>query len=121
MKRFIDLAVILKEMRNYNGAMEIFSGLDSNPVSRLRDNMDVILSHKKYVNLLSDLKALFNPKKNYEKLRETIIWELETESSSSKPKLVIPHVGLILSDIVAIEEKNPKFLGGTSFLTLTLA
>lgn len=36
MKKLILLATALRNMRNYNGVMEILSGLDSGPVYRMR-------------------------------------------------------------------------------------
>lgn len=111
-KRFIELATVLKEMRNYNGSMEILAGLDSAPVYRLRDTMDSIMSQKKYVNLLADLKAFFNAKKGYTPLREAVLKDLEIEPGE-KPKLVLPYVNLVLQDLQSIEEKNPRMVGST--------
>ena len=111
MRKFIQLAYVLKQMRNYSGVIAILAGIDSGPIYRLKKTMDGIASNKKYSNLMADLRALTNPRKNWVSLREAIRDDLLAGSECPTP--VIPYLGMLLSDLVFIDEGNPSMTGGT--------
>jgi hypothetical protein len=61
-QKFILLADQLRVMKNYNGMMEIISGLDSGPIYRMRETMDSITTNKKFTIVFADLKAFASAK-----------------------------------------------------------
>jgi len=98
LKRFIDIAVHFKSMANFNGLMEIWSGLRRGPVYRLKQTYKAL--SKKYYLKLSEIEQICKTT-NYKHIRESI--------KSADPPL-IPYLGMYLTDMTFIEEGNKSFV-----------
>ena len=107
-KRFLSLANSLKTMKNYNGTLAVFSGLESGAILRMKATIEPVLSNKKYSAMYNDLKALLNVKNNYSRLRDVIKEDLRDRSRY----IVIPYLGQFLTDLLFIEEGNPRMIQG---------
>ena len=110
MKKFLDIADNMRKLGNFNGMMEILSGLDRGPVFRMKRTMAVrcvaimtfiylqaIESDRKYSAILAEIKALANHEKNFAALRAAI-------KTIDPP--VIPYLGMYLTDLMFIDEGN---------------
>lgn len=97
LKKIIKLAYRFKELHNFNGIFEVFAGLTSNSVYRLRKTWDALPQKTK--NTYRELDALISRDLNYKTIRE--------EVNLVSPPL-IPYIGLYLSDLTFIEDGNPK-------------
>lgn len=97
LKKIIKLADRFKELHNFNGIFEIFAGLTSNSVYRLRKTWDALPQKTK--NTYRELDSLISRDLNYKTIRE--------EVNLVSPPL-IPYIGLYLSDLTFIEDGNPK-------------
>uniref|UniRef100_A0A6B2KXG8 Ras-GEF domain-containing protein n=1 Tax=Arcella intermedia TaxID=1963864 RepID=A0A6B2KXG8_9EUKA len=98
-KRFIDIAMALRQLRNFNGMMEICSGLTRGPVNRLKKTFAAL--SKNYQNKREELLKITEPQHSYKSLRELIC--------SADPPLV-PYLGMYLTDLTFIEEGNKTLL-----------
>jgi len=98
-KKFLDIAFHLRALGNFNGVMEIWSGLNRQPVWRMTKTFAEVFKDHKYNTLFQELKELTSHDKAYATLRAAI-------QSTNPP--VIPYLGMYLSDLVFIEEGNPK-------------
>lgn len=110
--KFIEVASRLKQMNNFNGVMEIVSGLNRGPVFRLKQTFDGIAQKDKNIlRTLEELKKLCdrNPG-NYATLRAAI-------KSADPP--CIPFLGMYQTDLTFIEEGNQDFV--TDFKLINFA
>lgn len=79
---------------DYNGAHAILSGLNVNPVIRLKETWIAVDDQTGYKQKREDLERIFSPSKNFKTLRE-----LQTRPS-------IPFLGLITRDLTFAEDGN---------------
>lgn len=93
-EKFINIAVCLKEMNNYNDCINIINGLNNYIILNL--NLTWKLVSQKERTILNDLYNLSNFTRNYSFLRKTL------EKSKGKP--TIPYLLLFLKDLAFLEE-----------------
>jgi len=97
-KHFIKIAQICYEMKNYNTVMEIISGLESPPISRLKRTWEEI---GKLSTWLESLKEEFSVLSNYKKYRALLLKSLQSP--------LIPFFGVQLQDLTFIDEGNDDY------------
>jgi len=102
-RKFLEIAECLRKLGNFNGMMEILSGLDRGPVFRMKKTVAAVLSDKKAAQTYNECKALANREKNFANLRAAI-------KSIDPP--VIPYLGMYLSDLLFADEGNKDTLNG---------
>jgi hypothetical protein len=93
-ERFISVGSKLKDLGNFNGLMEIFSGLISNGVQRLQEAWKLLPS--KQMSKYKKFESIMSPFQNAAAYRSRL-----AECSKSP---VIPYIGIHLSDIVHLIE-----------------
>eukprot|EP01129_Flabellula_baltica_P014536 TRINITY_DN6981_c0_g1_i1.p1 TRINITY_DN6981_c0_g1~~TRINITY_DN6981_c0_g1_i1.p1 ORF type:complete len:1107 (-),score=304.83 TRINITY_DN6981_c0_g1_i1:11-3331(-) len=102
-KKFVQIADALYRMGNFNGVMEIISGLNRGPVYRMKATVAAITTKDKACNkTLEFLKELTDRQKNYANMRSAL--------RNANPPL-IPYLGMYLTDLTFIEEGNPDTIG----------
>lgn len=97
LKLILDTADHCKRLNNFNGVMEIVSGLNSSACFRLRKTWGAI--GKAYEQKFEDLKELVSRDKNFGNFREYL------KNKISPPS--IPYMGVYLTDLTFIEDGNP--------------
>jgi hypothetical protein len=96
--KFIQIAEGCEKLNNYNGMMEIISGLQSSAIFRLKHTWALCTKHlKKY----EQIHALMARDKNFGKFRDHL-------HSVDPP--CIPYVGVYLTDLTFIEDGNKDYL-----------
>jgi hypothetical protein len=101
-EKFVEIAVELGKLNNYNAAMEITSALESASIFRLKKTKAKVSA--KLTAKYDELHASLSRAQNYKALREAI-------HASNPP--VIPYFGMYQSDLTFIEEGNPDMLKDT--------
>jgi len=97
-KLFIKIAKNLNEMNNFNGLMEIMSGLCSSSVVRLKKTwLKLEIENIKSYSFFKEFCALVDNEEGYKVLREKL-------STVKSPCL--PYLGLYLADLSLVEEGN---------------
>eukprot|EP01102_Stenamoeba_stenopodia_P022109 TRINITY_DN9101_c0_g2_i1.p1 TRINITY_DN9101_c0_g2~~TRINITY_DN9101_c0_g2_i1.p1 ORF type:complete len:373 (+),score=71.87 TRINITY_DN9101_c0_g2_i1:125-1120(+) len=96
-KQFIRIAEKLRELNNFNGVMEILTGLQSPAVHRLRQTWLKIESKKGLGASYRYLSEIFSPVSNHKNYRD--------ELHSALPPC-LPYFGLYLTDLTFIEVAN---------------
>jgi len=99
LERLIQLAMYLRELKNYNSLLGIIAGLNLACITRLKDSWKEVGS--KYLNIFEELSELCNPISNYKNYREAM-------RVAQGPCL--PYLGLFLHDLTFIEDGNPDYL-----------
>jgi len=99
-RRFITIAEHLRDLGNYNGVMEIIGGLNSFVVSRLQATWAQI--PQRYTTIFNELNQLMESKSNYRDYRTAM---------KERKGPVLPYLGVILRDILFIEEGNKNYVG----------
>lgn len=93
MQKFIEIACKLRALNNFNGCVEIVSGLNCSSVSRLKNTINAL--PQKCVSILLELQEIVQRNKQYSRLRKEI-------HTCSPP--CVPYLGLYLQDLIAVEE-----------------
>jgi son of sevenless-like protein len=101
-EKFVEIAVELGKLNNYNACMEITSALESASIFRLKKTKAKVSA--KLLAKYDELHASLSRQQNYKALREAI-------HASNPP--VIPYFGMYQSDLTFIEEGNPDMLKDT--------
>jgi len=92
---FILIAKALRDMNNFNTLMSIIGGLNSSPISRLRNAFSNI---KKSVNeQWLELMDLMSPEQSFKKFRAA----LDTAGNTA-----LPYIGMSLSNLTFMEDGN---------------
>ena len=94
LKLILDTAENLKKLNNFNGVMEIVSGLNSSACFRLRKTWGAI--GKAYEQKFEDLKELVSRDSNFKNFREYLKTKISPPS--------IPYMGVYLTDLTFIED-----------------
>eukprot|EP00732_Lithocolla_globosa_P000412 Lithocolla_globosa_v1_NODE_122_length_6074_cov_8.352550.p4 type:complete len:249 gc:universal NODE_122_length_6074_cov_8.352550:772-26(-) len=98
--KMIDVMNELITLRNFNGAMEVFSALSSASVSRLKNTWtDLDMGHANLFNEISELLSAASSYKNYRSLL-----------LKDRTIPCVPYLGVHLGDMVFIEEGNKDFV-----------
>eukprot|EP01125_Pyxidicula_operculata_P016700 TRINITY_DN577_c0_g1_i3.p1 TRINITY_DN577_c0_g1~~TRINITY_DN577_c0_g1_i3.p1 ORF type:complete len:1211 (-),score=280.78 TRINITY_DN577_c0_g1_i3:2634-6266(-) len=101
--RLIEIATRLRAMGNFNGVMEIVSGINRGPVFRMSKTLEAAQAKDKNLwKSFQELQELTDRDKNYANLRKVL-------KNSDPP--VLPYLGMYLTDLTFIEEGNPDYLG----------
>ena len=93
LQRLIEVCSHLLELNNFNGVMEISSGLRNSNVRRLSETWDLIPAETK--STWSSLQDVLDTSSNFKKYRAKL-------SETTGPS--IPHLGLMLTDLTFSEE-----------------
>jgi len=107
-KKFIKLAQCLRQLGNFNGLMAVWSGLQRQPVFRLAKTAAAAFHDKDIAQIHAELSQITRHDKSYAEMRRII------QHETNPP--VIPYLGMYLTDLVFIEEGNPKKVAGTSLI-----
>jgi len=96
---FIEVAEKCQELNNLNGLLEVVSGLNQGPVSRLKQTWAKVPD--KHNALLSNLTELVTRENNHKNLRE-YFFKVQAPC--------IPYIGMYLTDLTFVEEGNTDFI-----------
>ena len=102
LRKFIKVAYKCLLWNNFNGIMQILSGLGNTSISRLKDPWNNLPSHTKAK--FQKLELLMAPQQNYKCYRERF-------RETPYPKL--PYLAVILRDITFVNVGNAKYRAGT--------
>lgn len=105
---FVNLAQKLYELNNFNGMMEILSGLNRNAVQRLKQTWKVYKKSYSSAPIFNKLDKLMEPARNFQSYRR----HLESVLKKSETSFVLPHVAVLLKDFSVADEVNPKVVEG---------
>lgn len=100
MEYFITLAMELIKLGNYNAVLEIVAGLGSSAIGRLKKTWSAFSKSKKKQEY-DEIQELLSTDQNWIAYRTAF-------NNSAPPK--IPYLGLILTDLVFVEDGNPDRL-----------
>jgi hypothetical protein len=92
---FIRVCEACKELNNFNTLMEILSGLDMTAIVRLKNTWESI--PKRDMQSLEELREIVSRNDNYSRYRQEV-------DAINTPTPYLPYIGLILQDLVALEE-----------------
>jgi len=111
MRKFINIAKDLHSIGNFNGVMEIISGLNRGPVYRLKGTTSVLAEkHKITYGHWQELITLTDATKSYANLRKAL-------REVDPPCL--PYLGMYLTDINFIEDGNKNTFPGTKLINIS--
>ncbi|VDN15573.1 unnamed protein product, partial [Dibothriocephalus latus] len=99
LKRFIKMAKLCRDLRNYNTMFCILVGLHMAPVERLRQTWERLPN--KYVKLCRDLALVLDPSRNFFHYRNLL-----TAEGPHAP--LVPYLPLVLKDLTFIHLGNPS-------------
>lgn len=99
LKCLLNVAMRCKALNNFNTAMEIVSALNKSPVERLKMTWKEL--PEKYTKIYAELIQLLSPQTNYAALRS-----LQASVKPGTPCL--PYLGIMLQDLLSIEEIETK-------------
>ena len=97
--KFIDLANEFMKVRNFNGVLEIVSGLGASEIHRLKKTWSRVPEEKQ--NVLGYLRVLVSRDKNFKFLRDKLL-------STSLPCL--PYLGMFLTDLTFVIDGNKSVI-----------
>ncbi|PRP76499.1 hypothetical protein PROFUN_15151 [Planoprotostelium fungivorum] len=100
LRKFIIIAEHLRDLGNYNGVMEIIAGLNSFVITRLQSTW--AQTPQRYVTSFNDLNQLMESRSNYRDYRLHM---------RDRKLPVVPYLGVILRDVLFIEEGNKNYVG----------
>ncbi|PGH19839.1 hypothetical protein AJ80_03756 [Polytolypa hystricis UAMH7299] len=103
LEKFMNIAMKLRQLKNYNSLGAVIAGLNGTPVIRLSQTRDLVSPHvqKQFMSLI----ILMGTQKSY------FAYRLAWENSFSER---IPFLPLHLRDLVSAEEGNKTFVGGNT-------
>ena len=102
LKKFINLAVKLLDLKNYNGSMEILCALNNSTIQRYKKLWDNLPT--RYVEILNHVEQTLTPLRNFRSYRNALAATLK----SGQP--CIPYIAAHLKDLIYANEGNPTTL-----------
>ncbi|KNC52502.1 Ras guanine nucleotide exchange factor A [Thecamonas trahens ATCC 50062] len=108
MKHFLAVAKACRALNNFNGVMEVLSGLHSSPVYRLKKTWAAL--SKSATSTHAELDALVSTDGNYKNMRELLRFV-------EPPAL--PYLGIFLSDLTFIEDGMADRVGADELVNFT--
>lgn len=105
---FLRVADELRILGNYNGVLEIMSGLRRGPVDRLKKAFNAAIKAPNFNKIFQELDMLTNSAKAYLNMRNAI-------KTVNPP--VIPYLGMYQTDLLMIDSGNPDEVNGLINLT----
>ncbi|KAF7259923.1 hypothetical protein EG68_02574 [Paragonimus skrjabini miyazakii] len=100
LKRFIKLAKLCRELRNFNTMFCLLVGLHQTPVERLKQTWERLPN--KYQKMYRDLSMVLDTSRNFCQYRNLFV----TSGEASAP--MIPYLPLVLKDLTFIHLGNPS-------------
>jgi len=104
LKKFMKVAVIIRESNNYNTLMAIIAAINSSPIARLRRTRELIKGKSTYKKF-HNLEVLMSTDKSFGNYRLA----LKAPSRGHDEQLGIPYLGIHLQDLLSIGEGNRNF------------
>jgi len=101
LKNFIKVAIELRNLNNFNGIMEVMTGLQTSAVHRMKKTWAGL--SKRRMRDYRELKMLLSSDGSQKNLRDAL--------HLLNPPCV-PYLGMYLTDLTFIEDGNPDMLGG---------
>eukprot|EP01102_Stenamoeba_stenopodia_P014624 TRINITY_DN4881_c0_g1_i2.p1 TRINITY_DN4881_c0_g1~~TRINITY_DN4881_c0_g1_i2.p1 ORF type:complete len:1169 (+),score=349.70 TRINITY_DN4881_c0_g1_i2:173-3679(+) len=101
LKTMLEVAEKCKMLNNFNGMMEIISGLQSSAIYRLKQTWAALPT--RLTKLFEEINALMSSESNFRSFRQ----HLHTIDPPC-----IPYLGVYLTDLTFIEDGNPDLLAG---------
>ncbi|KAM7533597.1 hypothetical protein Aperf_G00000120978 [Anoplocephala perfoliata] len=113
LKRFIKIAKLCRDLRNFNTMFCILVGLHMSPVERLRQTWERLPN--KYVKMSRDLALVLDPSRNFAHYRNLLNSSPQSSSSMTSPAQtgaqclpLVPYLPLVLKDLTFIHLGNPS-------------
>lgn len=100
-KQLILIAQELLSLGNFNGLYQIMAALNMSPVARLKKTWASL--PKKYAEMWRELSTLLSNEENHVNYRKRLRASMESR------KLIIPYIGLALTDLTFAEDGNPTY------------
>ncbi|CAB4475014.1 ras GEF [Rhizophagus irregularis] len=104
LKKFMKVAVIVRELNNYNTLMAIIAAINSAPIARLRRTRELIKGKSTYKKF-HNLEVLMSTDKSFGNYRLA----LKAPSRGYDEQFGIPYLGIHLQDLLSIGEGNKDF------------
>lgn len=120
--RIIEIMMVLQELNNFNGVIEVISALDSAPIHRLEHTRTSIERNSKFKKALEEAQELFDchfkkqvffPLNFFSLNPKTFLLHIDDrykEKLRSINPPCVPFFGIYLTNIVHIEEGNQEYL-----------
>ncbi|CAH8576550.1 unnamed protein product [Schistosoma intercalatum] len=99
LKRFIKLAKLCRELRNFNTMFCLLVGLHQTPVERLKQTWDRLPN--KYQKIYRDLSMVLDTSRNFHHYRTLL-------SANNVSAPMLPYLPLVLKDLTFIHLGNPS-------------
>ncbi|CAH8531984.1 unnamed protein product [Schistosoma turkestanicum] len=99
LKRFIKLAKLCRELRNFNTMFCLLVGLHQTPVGRLKQTWDRLPN--KYQKIYRDLSMVLDTSRNFHHYRSLL-------SADNVSAPMLPYLPLVLKDLTFIHLGNPS-------------
>jgi hypothetical protein len=96
MIRWSEVAIALEKMGNFNGLLEVLSGLANSSVKRLKRSWDSVPSKVK--KSVDELNGLVSSDHNFKAMRDSV---------KGRELPVLPYLGIYLTDLVFLEQSLP--------------
>ncbi|VDN96557.1 unnamed protein product, partial [Rodentolepis nana] len=112
LKRFIKIAKLCKDLRNFNTMFCILVGLHMSPVERLRQTWERLPN--KYVKMSRDLALVLDPSRNFAHYRNLLNSSPQSSPMTSPSQSgahclpLVPYLPLVLKDLTFIHLGNPS-------------
>ncbi|GBC06792.1 hypothetical protein RclHR1_07040015 [Rhizophagus clarus] len=104
LKKFMKVAIIVRESNNYNTLMAIIAAINSAPIARLRRTRELIKGKSTYKKF-HNLEVLMSTDKSFGNYRLA----LKAPSRGHDEQFAIPYLGIHLQDLLSIGEGNRDF------------
>ena len=105
LNHIIGIAEYSLRLQNYNAVMEIFAGLQSVPIHRLKHTWDLLTP--KAADTMERLEHLWDAEGNWANFREAL-------TKAAPP--CIPYLGFFLTDLTFIYDGNPSKIPDTELI-----
>jgi hypothetical protein len=96
---WIDCALELLKLNNFNGVFEITSGLQTMSVSRLKQTWSFV--KKQQMAKFAELEAVVSGRNRFSSMRNLL---------KSAPPPVVPYIGIFLTDLTQIEDSCQDYI-----------
>lgn len=111
-KHFLKIANESRQIGNFNGIMEILSGLQNSSIYRLKKTWDRVQNSTSAVGYYNELTDLMSNNDNYKLYRNLL---------KTKTPPCIPYPGVYLTDLTFVEDGNPVIIFKTKTIETNLS